>query len=80
MADVSINVTSYCQGMQAIKQTTNVDAIWRNVSGIAALAYGVPSLLLNLRIYTVILKNRKRKDFSSTFFRVFLIASIVVNG
>uniref|UniRef100_A0A914CJC4 Uncharacterized protein n=1 Tax=Acrobeloides nanus TaxID=290746 RepID=A0A914CJC4_9BILA len=49
-----------------------------NISATSALIYGLLTLIVNIRVYTVILKNRKKKAFSSSFFIVFIIANIVL--
>lgn len=72
-------VEEHCQEEQASFSSTQLDAHWYNVTATSALVYGVITLLLNLRVYTVLIGNRKKKEFSSSFFVVFIIASVLVS-
>jgi hypothetical protein len=51
---------------------------WMNYPGILALAYGFPSLCLNIRVIILLITKRKTKEFSSSFFMLFIIAVIMV--
>uniref|UniRef100_A0A914EBD0 Serpentine receptor class gamma n=1 Tax=Acrobeloides nanus TaxID=290746 RepID=A0A914EBD0_9BILA len=74
--DTSIIVGNFCS---TIEQTIGyLDAQWYNITATTALVYGIPSLLLNIRIYTLLFMYRKKKEFSSPFYVVFVIASVVV--
>ena len=71
-------VANYCLEAQLLRISTKRNALWYNTTAITAMTYGLLTLLVNFRVYTVLIKNRKMKDFSSTFYTVFIIASIVV--
>ena len=81
MADNADIVANYCIGFQEIFHGAN-PALWYNITAITALTYGLLTLIVNIRVYTVLLNSRKMKglnnEFSSPFYSVFIIASIVV--
>ena len=69
---------NYCTGLEAaIAHSGHRDANWYNITATTALLYGLLTLLVNVRVYIVLLKNRK-KEFSSSFYAVWIVASIVV--
>jgi hypothetical protein len=79
--DINVNaefVANYCLGIEKIKSSTKRNAIWYNATVITAMTYGLLTLLVSFRVYAVLIKNRKMKDFSSTFYTVFIIASVTV--
>ena len=71
-------VANFCLGVELGKRTIKRSALWYNTTVITAMTYGLLTLLVNFRVYIVLLKNRKMKDFSSTFYTVFIIASVTV--
>ena len=71
-------VANFCLGVELGKRTIKRSGLWYSTTAITAMTYGLLTLLLNFRVYTVLLKNRKMKEFSSTFYTVFIIASVVV--
>ena len=71
-------IANFCLGIQVIKSSSKRNAIWYNTTVITAMTYGLLTLLVSFRVYTVLIKNRKMKDFSSTFYIVFIIASVTV--
>ena len=73
-----IVASNYCKGLEAaIDSGGHRDPNWYNITAITAIVYGLLTLLVNVRVYIVLLKNRK-KEFSSSFYAVWIVASIVV--
>jgi hypothetical protein len=72
------DIGNFCLGIQGWKSGDQRDATWYNITATAALLYGLLTILVNVRVYVVILKNRKKNEFSSSFYVVFIIATIVV--
>ena len=69
---------NYCTGLEAaIAHKAHRDPNWYNITATTALFYGLLTLLLNFRVYFVLLKNRK-EEFSSSFYVVWIVANIVV--
>jgi hypothetical protein len=68
---------NYCTGLEAaIAHNAHRDPTWYNITATTALFYGLLTLLLNIRVYIVLLKDRK--EFSSSFYVVWIAANIVV--
>ena len=68
---------NYCTGFEAAVAKDEKDANWYNITATTALLYGLLTLLLNVRVYFVLLKNRK-EEFSSSFYVVWIATNIVV--
>uniref|UniRef100_A0A914E9S8 Serpentine receptor class gamma n=1 Tax=Acrobeloides nanus TaxID=290746 RepID=A0A914E9S8_9BILA len=49
---------------------------WKNYITPITLAYGLPLLCLNARVIWVLMKNRKKEELNSSFYMVFVLASI----
>ena len=59
-------------------QNYDIGVVQTNLKALLPLIYAIPSLILSLRIMTILINGRKREEFSSSFYRLFLAASIVV--
>ena len=73
----NINAYNYCTEFARWQAMKEKDANWYNITATTALLYGLLTLLLNVRVYFVLLKNRK-EEFSSSFYVVWIAANIVV--
>ena len=71
------NAYNYCSVFEYWVAKDEKDANWYNITATTALLYGLLTLLLNVRVYYVLLKNRK-EEFSSSFYVVWIAANIVV--
>ena len=71
-------MSSFCQDLQKAVQNQDLDIHWKNNAAFLSLAYGVPTLALNIRVVSMLFLNRKREEFSSQFYTLFIIATILV--
>lgn len=79
MANIS-SVMTVCDLVQQWSDMSNTDfnAPYRNLSAFIPLIYAIPSLLLYLRLIIFLISERN-KEFSSSFYTLFIVASIVVS-
>jgi hypothetical protein len=70
-------ISDYCDNIQqweVYNETFNVT--YKNVSACLALVYGPISLIMTFIVIFILIKNRK--VFSGSFYKIFIIASIMV--
>ena len=77
MSNLTLDPVEFCEIQQRLVgdfHTTqlNLKASW-------PLIYAIPSLLLNLRITILLIRKRKMAEFSSDFYGLFIVASIIVS-
>ena len=75
---LSFNSTGYC-GSQQYSIKGDIGTTARNLKYLLPLLYVLPSVVLNLRIIALLFKERNSNEFSSYFYRLFMIASITVS-
>ena len=68
---------NYCTRFEAAVASAHRDPNWYNITATTALLYGLLTLLLNVRVYIVLLKDRE-EEFSSSFYIVWIATNIVV--
>ena len=70
-------ISDYCDSIQqweVYNQTFNVT--YKNISACLALVYGPISIIMTFIVIFILIKNRK--VFSGSFYKIFIIASIMV--
>ena len=70
-------INGYCDSIQQYEvynETFNVP--YRNISACLALVYGPISLIMTFIVIFILIKNHK--EFSGSFYKIFIIASIMV--
>ena len=70
--------SNFCQAMQGFAINEEINVGWKDTVAIISLCYGLPLLCLNIFLVIMLFVNRKREEFSSPFYALFIIATILV--
>lgn len=70
--------SNFCQTMQKFALNEGINAYEKNLMAILSLTYGIPLILLNILVIVKLFMNRKKEDFSSPFYVLFIMATILV--
>jgi hypothetical protein len=70
--------SNFCQAMQGFAMEEKINVGWKNEVAIMFLCYGLPLICLNMLLVIMLLVNRKRQEFSSSFYALFIVATILV--
>jgi hypothetical protein len=66
-----------CKSQQRL--VVDFQSTTRNIIALFPLIYAIPSLLLHISIIILLIRKRKIAEFSSDFYRLFIVASVVVS-